>query len=1024
MKKLFSMVLSIAMIMSVACFAVSAADVTISDLAELQAFAADVNSGNSYAGKTVVLDADINLGGAEWTPIAKATRIGTGFSGNVFSGTFDGQNHEITGLVITTVSGDDTAGFFGAVSGGTVKNLKFVDVNVNVPEGENAGAAVGAMAGGLVDGITVSGSVTGKAAVGGVVGRVLAIGTVQNCVNSATVVQTGKNDSAGGVVGKAYYTSLDGIMEIKNCKNSGSVTSQYAAGGIVGFCAGNVTDCENSGVVTGGDSAGGIVGEQTTWGTVSGNENSGAIYGKNALSAVGGIVGWVRYQDDANNYPRVDTVVVKDNKNTASIEGGRAAGGIAGMAHDQIIITGNKNSAASIAANNTTVDSAGGILGASATGQGYIVPNAVSTVSYNVSITPIENITSATGREALYYNEGNVQFDAVSATTNIVKAVATADGVNYDDLAKAVAAGGTVELFENVTLDETIVIDKDVILNGNGYTVAGKDGENFVSDGVTAFEINNAAVTINNLTVKGGSLTSADGTLACNNSAGDGIVANGATLNIVDSTVIGGDMTVNGGLTGSAIKAFDSDVTVSGSTLKSGAASNVGYGVVGYPTINTDEESEITISDTELYHSESTGYYEGAVDMISVTSDWGDISSRDNEVEMYGTITVLEGSAPLKNSNIEVPAGKTIEFIGAIDDSIEVPADTIILDFVEKDSKEDELRYNIVLKAANGETINRLNTVDLTFVLKQGATGKNTYEIVESNDEVEINMVNNDVNRYEFHYEDKDADVDTHIGKDIIIGEVVISGYGEFVFGANIGATTNAAHATTKVDNIVTDFVPNGKIEDGNGEFVIDKNDIKEAIEVPTRDLTINIDFPNSVKNNPKAYQDMTVVVSGDDLADVVIDLGDDNNGAAITADNRPDAKYTVEFVNGKYVVTVIDALTVHTSYDITVSGAGYRTARYTVRMTFDKVVNFWNNVKDADADVEVGEMQAKKNFLAGDIVKDNKINTYDLSAVVSYFGETGLSATNNKAYAKYDLNRDGFIDSKDVAIVLVSWGE
>ncbi|MBQ4087094.1 MAG: hypothetical protein IJC78_02465, partial [Clostridia bacterium] len=47
----------------------------------------------------------------------------------------------------------------------------------------------------------------------------------------------------------------------------------------------------------------------------------------------------------------------------------------------------------------------------------------------------------------------------------------------------------------------------------------------------------------------------------------------------------------------------------------------------------------------------------------------------------------------------------------------------------------------------------------------------------------------------------------------------------------------------------------------------------------------------------------------------------------------------------------------------------------------------------------------------------------YDLSAVVSYFGETGLSATNNKDYAKYDLNRDGFIDSKDVAIVLVSWG-
>ena len=90
--------------------------------------------------------------------------------------------------------------------------------------------------------------------------------------------------------------------------------------------------------------------------------------------------------------------------------------------------------------------------------------------------------------------------------------------------------------------------------------------------------------------------------------------------------------------------------------------------------------------------------------------------------------------------------------------------------------------------------------------------------------------------------------------------------------------------------------------------------------------------------------------------------------------------------------------------------------------MTEDKMLNFWNNVKDADAVVE-GKFMQKKNFLAGDIVKDNKINTYDLSAVVSYFGEEGLSETNNKGYAKYDLNRDGLIDSKDVAIVLVSWG-
>ena len=117
------------------------------------------------------------------------------------------------------------------------------------------------------------------------------------------------------------------------------------------------------------------------------------------------------------------------------------------------------------------------------------------------------------------------------------------------------------------------------------------------------------------------------------------------------------------------------------------------------------------------------------------------------------------------------------------------------------------------------------------------------------------------------------------------------------------------------------------------------------------------------------------------------------------------------------------DTLTLNNAYTVEVSGEGYRTARYTVTMTDDKQLNFWNNVMDEAQVVEVGKDSsiAKVTFLAGDIVKDNNINIYDLSAVVSYFGS--VSTTEN-GYAKYDLNRDGVIDSKDVAYVLVSWGE
>ena len=91
--------------------------------------------------------------------------------------------------------------------------------------------------------------------------------------------------------------------------------------------------------------------------------------------------------------------------------------------------------------------------------------------------------------------------------------------------------------------------------------------------------------------------------------------------------------------------------------------------------------------------------------------------------------------------------------------------------------------------------------------------------------------------------------------------------------------------------------------------------------------------------------------------------------------------------------------------------------------MTDDKVLNFWNNVKDNDTVVEEGKYSEKKNFLAGDIVADNNINIYDLSAVVSYFATEITDEADYDKYVKYDLNRDGVIDSKDVAYVLVSWG-
>ena len=173
------------------------------------------------------------------------------------------------------------------------------------------------------------------------------------------------------------------------------------------------------------------------------------------------------------------------------------------------------------------------------------------------------------------------------------------------------------------------------------------------------------------------------------------------------------------------------------------------------------------------------------------------------------------------------------------------------------------------------------------------------------------------------------------------------------------------------IDSIVDEYLTNG---DGTNTGKLDAaasiDDIKLTQE--TANLTVNVSFPNAIKDNAADYQDMKVTVSGNG-ANEVVKLG---NG--------------VTFNNGTYTVEFTDKLVKGNTYTVTVEGAGYRTARYTVSMTGAKTLNFWNNVKDTPMVIEEGSTGTgvNSNFLAGDIVKDGQINIYDLSAVVSYRSE------------------------------------
>ena len=142
------------------------------------------------------MTADIDLNGEEWIPI--------GTSKNPFNGTFDGQNHTISNLVITGSNSD--VGLFGRTNNGEVKNLTVN--NAKVSGYLNVGVVAGTPYTTKYTNITVSGhvEVNGYAYVGGVGGK-NAYANWTNVTVNADDTSYVKNDSenyrtyVGGVIG-------------------------------------------------------------------------------------------------------------------------------------------------------------------------------------------------------------------------------------------------------------------------------------------------------------------------------------------------------------------------------------------------------------------------------------------------------------------------------------------------------------------------------------------------------------------------------------------------------------------------------------------------------------------------------------------------------------------------------------------------------------------------------------------------------------------------------------------------------
>ena len=231
--------------------------------AELAWLAATVNASTEVI--DAVLTADLNLGGKAWTSI--------GTSSNPYLGTFDGQNHTISGFYMAatatyqslfgklkdgviknlTVEGYVTsttthaAGIVGGVEAGNLDNLHFRGT-VNTAKANTAGIAgfvYGANS--VVENCSTEGRIYGLTATGGIAGTVnIATDTVRNCYNRAFVSGTG---TVGGIVGTSNAnTVIENVYNAGNLEMRGTITwgsMSYATtiGAISGLT--NYTKLEN-----------------------------------------------------------------------------------------------------------------------------------------------------------------------------------------------------------------------------------------------------------------------------------------------------------------------------------------------------------------------------------------------------------------------------------------------------------------------------------------------------------------------------------------------------------------------------------------------------------------------------------------------------------------------------------------------------------------------------------------------------------------------------------------------------------
>jgi hypothetical protein len=220
-----------------------------------------------------------------------------------FTGIFDGQAFAITGFSyhiskrIHASQPSNIIGVFGHIDdpNAEVCNVNVVSpyVAVNLEDGADSYASVGALAGRLSHGSVANCSVSGGTVyidgdyVGGLIGRNY-YGDISGCHSSALVrcKMYGNTEAAGGLTGASGGKILESAA-------TGQVIGNGTAGGLLGSLdsEGHVNRCHATGEVSGGGDVGGLIGRAYVSAEITRSYASGEISSSGSYSDAGGLVG-------------------------------------------------------------------------------------------------------------------------------------------------------------------------------------------------------------------------------------------------------------------------------------------------------------------------------------------------------------------------------------------------------------------------------------------------------------------------------------------------------------------------------------------------------------------------------------------------------------------------------------------------------------------------------------------------------------------------------------------------------------